>query len=173
MYDRDDFHDSMDDMCDKAVRRMFAFRESGVDKTMQPGDAYYSVIEKRDEILEVIEFDTVTKTQVIDTIHPDAIMGEMPDYFQDILAVAVIVLARHAAYLGKGSDIMIPSVEMAKDKVDEKLLLGRASLERERRLQIARYELGAIGMVGLVLEELGDNWQLQYEAHQRTNLIRF
>ena len=172
MYDSEDFRDSIDDMCDDAVRRMYAFREGGL-RVMQPNDAYYSHIERRDELLDIIEFDTVTKAEIIDSIHTNTVEGEIPDYFRDILTGAVIALARHAHYLGRGSDVIVPNYEMARGRVDDVLVMGGRLIENKDRLQIIRYELGATGATSLLLAPDQDAWSLCYEAHNRTSLVRF
>jgi len=172
MYDSEDFRDSIDDMCDDAVRRMFAFREGGL-MVMQPNDAYYSQVERRDELLDIIEFDTVTRAEIIDSIHSNTVESEIPDYFRDILTGAVIALARHAQYLGRGSDIIVPNYGMARNWVDDALLMGQQTMNEKNGLQIIRYELGAIGATNLLLSPGEDTWSLLYEAHNRTSLVRF
>ena len=172
MYDTDDFHDSIDDMCDDALRRMFAFREGGL-AIMEPNDAYYSEIQNRDVLLDVIEFDTITRAEIVDDIHPNTFAEQVPDYFVDILAGAVVALARHASFLGRGSDIIVPSQELARNRVDERILLGKESLDKKKRLELVKYELGAIGATSLLLESGDGQWRLLYEAHDRVSLVRF
>jgi len=172
MYDTDDFHESIDDMCDDALRRMFAFREGGL-SMMEPNDAYYSEIQSRDALLDIIEFDTITRAGIIDDIHPNTFVEQVPDYFVDILAGAVVALARHASFLGRGSDIIVPNQELAKNRVDERILLGKELLDKKKRLALAKYELGAIGATSLLLESNDSQWCLFYEAHNRVSLVRF
>lgn len=171
LFHSDDFHDSIDDMCDDALRRMYAFQEGGL-AVMQPSDAYYSEILRRDDVLEVVEFDTVARAVIAEDIHADVVRDELPDYALGTLAGATMVLARHAAHLGRGSDVIVPNQEMARGLIGEKLLLGKRNIEEKTRLSLLRYELGSLGTASLILGPDGSTWSLYYEAHRRVSLVR-
>lgn len=168
----EDFADAIDDMCDDAVRRMYAFQEGGL-SVMKARDAYYSRIIKRDELLEVVEYETITRTSIEENIHPDIVQNTLPDYLSSILSGAVIVLARHASFRGRGSDVIEPNHDMATERVRERLLLGKTAIESSEAINIVRYDLGSLGATNLVLGPNDGRWDLFYEARHRTALIRF
>lgn len=140
---------------------------------MHPNDQYVSEIVKRDEVLEVVEFDTQTRASIIDDIHKDVIENTPPDYMLDILSGAMIALARHAAFRGRGSTVLVPNYEMARSHTTERLMLSGHVIKEKKPVNIFSYELGSLGVTSLVIGPNDDAWDLYYDAHHRVHLIRY
>lgn len=168
----EDFRDSIDDMCDDALRRMYAFQEGHFDD-MRPEDHYFSEIEQLNETLEVVEYDTQTRAVIAGDIHKDVIEDSIPDYVRDILGGATIALARHAAFRGRGSSVIVPTHEIARSYVSERLLLNSHVVQERKPVKIISYELGSLGTTSLIVGPCGEEWELYYDSHRRTSLIRF
>lgn len=166
-FNPEDFRDSIDDMCDDAIRRMYAFQEGGLDSVMLPGDEYVSQILMRDHAMGRIEYETSTRAEIVDTIHHDVIEGEVADYAIEILSGGVITLARHAAHLGRGSTVMVPNADMAASFVHEKLLLDGGARQNKETVKLFSHELGSLGLTTLMLNYGDDSWNLAYQASRR------
>jgi len=172
-FHQEDFRDSIDDMCDGALRRMHAFYGGDLG-AMQDNDHFYSEIIARDSELEVVEYDTQTKASIVDSIHGDVVECEiLPDYTLDILSGAMIALARHAAFRSRHSDVLVPTNDAARSYVSEKILLGGRVIAEKKPLKLLSYELGAASMTSLVIGPNHDDWELYYDAHHRVALIRW
>lgn len=159
-----DFRESIDDMCDDAIRRIYAMQEGGLG-VMQPGDAFFSVVTHRDPKLNLVEFDTTIRAEIIDCIHRDVISTEPPEYVVEILGGAVIALSRRAAFLGVGSTVIIPDIATAQNHTRDTLLLRGSALDTEQPiLTLFTQRLGAAGLASLTLAEHDGFWKLYYEA---------
>ena len=170
-FDPADFRDSIDDMCDDAVRRMFAIQEGGL-IVMQPGDLYVSDDLNHNELLEVTEFNTRLRTIIVDGIHPNVVEGALPDYTLEILSGAVMALSKHAAHLARGSSVIVPSREAAKEHSFERMMMSSKELKEGQRVSLLAYELGSLGMTSLLLDRDENDWTLAYEANRRFALVR-
>ncbi len=169
VYDPEDFRESMDDMCDDAIRRMKAFHEGGL-VLMQPGDAYVTEILRRDTKLNNVEYSTVTRARVVD-IHNDLVDGELPDFAVHLGGAAIIALAREAAFLGAGQTIIVPTPELSEDEIRTKLLVNQSLLRERSPVSMATFQLGSYGIARLVLGPTEDAWELYYESRRRA--VRF
>lgn len=167
----EDFRESIDDMCDAAIRRMYAIQEGGLG-AMQPGDEYLSTDMCRDERLEVIEYSTRLRTTIIDGIHRDLVERFMPDYTLEILSGAVVSLAKHAAFKGRGSTVIVPEHDSARSHVVERTMLQHAAIQEGGPVHVYTQELGSLGLVSLMLER-DHAWSLNYTSQRRTALIRW
>lgn len=166
-YNSEDFRDTIDDMCDDAIRRMYAFQEGGLDMMELPGDQYVSQILLRDHAVGRIEFETSTRAEIVDAIHHDVIEGEVADYAIEILSGGVIALARYAAHLGRGSSVIVPDHDAAAAHVREKLLLDGGARNNKAPVKLFSHELGSLGLTTLMLNYGDDSWNLAYQASRR------
>jgi hypothetical protein len=170
-FQQEDFSESIDDMCDDAVRRMFAIQEGGL-VTMHHGDLYVCDDFYHDEAHNVTEFTTRLKTVIADEVHRDVIEQDMPDYALEILSGAVIALANHAAFRGRGSSVIVPHREAARSHVYEKIMMQRKEIESGESVSLYAQELGSLGLVNLTLARDDDKWTLNYDSRRRTALVR-
>lgn len=169
VYDPEDFRESMDDMCDDALRRMLAFQEGGL-VVMQPGDAYYSEVLERDRRLETVEYDTISKAKIAD-MHENIVKDGLPDFAVHLGASAIIILARQAAYLGAGQSVIVPTIEMSQDEVRTELLVNESRVRERELIPIVTFQLGSRSIASLVLGPTDEGWELYYESHRRA--VRF
>lgn len=160
----------MDDMCDDALGRMLAFSEGGLVRMKEAGDAYFSKILERNDLLNNVEYETVLRARIVD-IHNDLIGEDLPDYAVHLGGAAIITLARQAEFLGAQQTVIVPTAELADDKVREMLTLNHQQLHDRQPVPIATFRLGSYGVASLVLGPTDDAWELYYESRRRA--VRF
>ena len=171
LFNPEDFGESIDDMCDDAVRRLYAFREGGL-STMHARDHYFSRILEREPRFRLISFQTELRAEIVDDIHEDVLSAELPDYALDILGGAVVALARHAAYHSRGSSGVMPNIETARSHVSGVMMMNEQNLKEKKPVKLFSQELGSLGLTTLVLNHDTAQWSLDYEAVRIVNLLK-
>lgn len=167
-FDPELFYDSIDTMCEDAIRRMHAIQEGGINNVMQPGDEYFSTVRRRDHLLGLIEYETLLSTEIIGDIHIDMTHGDTPDYFLGILALGAVVLSRHAKSFGKSSTHVWLTQESAVSHIEEIFIRH----QNFKSIELFSQELGSFGLTSLVINS-GENssWSLDYEARRNVSML--
>lgn len=169
--DPTDFRDAIDDMCDSAVRRLYAMQEGGL-TVMIEGDEYVSVDISHDRRLNTTTFVTRTRAIVIDSIHEMVFDQGAPEYVLELLSGATIALARHSARRSPGSSVYIPNTDTALAHAKERMTVGSGDIDNGHEVSIARHALGSLGLVDLCLRRDESRWSLLYEANRQAVLVR-
>lgn len=166
MFKPEDFTESIDDMCDDALRRLLVYQEGHFDG-MRKTDVYYSSITRRDPLLNLVEYDTIASAEIIDGIHNSLVKQPKPaDYFARVLGGAIVVLARNGEFYARSNTVIVPDQASATDKATSRWMTADMEAESTTCLSLYSCELGSNGLTTLELayDTDRDSWLLNYRA---------